>query len=337
MAIVVTGACGYIGSRIVRRIVQSDRDVIALDMAEFSPAAREVIGEDGMKRVRLVRTDISDSLQFNAIISETRPDAIIHNAFAMGMADYRPANTQGGSLLVRTGSGGEMMSELNLGYALRVNCGGMLNVLEAARLFGVRRVVYTSAFAALGMRIGELHEGRIGDEAVFAPDTMYGATKVVNEVMAKIYADKYNVDSIGFRIARTYGTNNPAPFTDFLRRVAIEEDVPLRDPDYINSYIFVDDCADAHVFACDAPTTKTRVFNLREGEYSNRDLANAIGRVLPSAKVTLVDGKGDGVPTPPIAADGIRDELGWRPGYSLDEGLRTVFNFWRERSGMPLI
>ena len=202
----------------------------------------------------------------------------------------------------------------------------------------MRRVVWTSAVLGLGTRIGDFHKEVIGDEAVFKPDTMYGGTKALNEVMAKLYFDRFGVDSIGLRIARTFGYSNPAlPFTEFNRKVALDIPVALADPDYRNSYIYIEDCADAHVWACEAPTTRTRVFNLREGEYTNRQLFEAIRKVHPRARVSLADGKSDGIPVPKLDATGLEKELGWRAKHSLEEALREIYNYWRGKEGMALL
>jgi UDP-glucose 4-epimerase len=333
MTVLVTGS-GYIGSRVIRDLVDAGHETVVFDMGRPSPACAELLGPDRLATIRWHQGDVSDSHRLTAVVGAERPEAIVHTAFAMGLSDYR-ASGAGNSGLMPGHAGRDMVGEVNLALALRVNSGGMLNVLEAARLFDVKRVVYTSAFASLGRDIMNFYHEPIGDRALFMPDTMYGATKILNEVMAKIYFDKHGVDSIGFRIARTYGTSHPAPLTDLLRRVAIGEQVDLPDPDYINSYIYVEDCAAAHVHACFAPRTETRVFNLREGEYSNRELLAAIQRVFPGAQVVLTDGPGDGIPTPRIDASGVARELGWRAPHSLDDGLRAVFGHWRTQSDLP--
>ncbi len=322
MAYLVTGGMGYIGSRVVRDLLNAGNEVVCLDPAGVTAEAREVIGEQNLGKVKLVQGDVSDAVQVFRLVKENGIDMIIHHAFAMGLADY----------------GKERVGEQHLAYALRVNCMGMINILEAAHLFNVKRVVWTSAVLALGERIGDFHKEPIGDDAVFAPDTMYGGTKLLNEVMARIYFDRYGVDSIGFRIARTFGYSNlKIPFTEFNRKVALNIPVTMADPDYSNSYIYVEDCADAHVKACEVPTTKTRVFNLREGEYTNRQLLETIRRVNPGAKVSLVQGKSDGVRVPRLYTHGLRSELGWQAKHTLEEALREIYNYWRRKEGMPLL
>jgi UDP-glucose 4-epimerase len=322
MAYLVTGGMGYIGSRVVRDLLNAGKEVVCLDPAGVTSEAREVISEQNLGKAKLVKGDVSDAIQVFRIVGENNIDMIIHHAFAMGLADY----------------GREVVGDLQLANILRINCMGMINMLEAAHLFNVKRVVWTSAVAALGLRIGDFHKEPIGDDAIFMPDSMYGGTKLLNEVMAKLYFDRHGVDSIGLRIARTFGYSNlKIPFTEFNRKVALNIPVTMADPDYSNSYIYVEDCADAHVKACEVPTTKTRVFNLREGEYTNRQLLETIRKVNPDAKVSLVEGVSDGIRVPRLDTPGLRDELRWRPKYTLEGALKEIYNYWRRKEGMPLL
>jgi UDP-glucose 4-epimerase len=323
MAYLVTGGMGYIGSRVVRDLLKAGKEVVCLDPSGVTAEAREVIGEHNLGKVKLVQGDVGDTVQLFRTVREHRIEKIVHHAYAMGLAEHDKGK----------------IGEQQLAYALRVNCTGMINVLEAAYLFGVKKVVWTSAVLALGLRISDFYKEPIGDDdAVFMPDTMYGGTKLLNEVMARLYFDKFGVDSIGFRIARTFGYSNlKIPFTEFNRKVALDIPVTMADPGYINSYIYVEDCADAHVWACEAPTTKTRVFNLREGEYTNRQLFEAIHRVHPKAKVSLIDGKSDGLPVPRLDASGVQRELGWQAKHTLDEALREIYNYWRRKEEMTLL
>ncbi|MFC2005335.1 NAD-dependent epimerase/dehydratase family protein [Chloroflexota bacterium] len=316
MTYLVTGGMGYIGCRVVRDLLNDGKEVVCFDVGGVTPQAREVIGEENLGKVKMVQGDVGDTIQVFRAVQEYGVDIIIHHAFSMGPTrDLHPA------------------------AELRTNCNGMINMLEAVRLFGLKRVVWTSALASTGNRLRDYYKEPIGDDdALFMPDRIYGATKLLNEVMARLYFDRFGVDSIGLRIARTFGYYKlETPFTEFNRKVALNIPVELVEPDYFNNYIYVEDCADAHVKACDVPTTKTRVFNLKEGTYTNRQLLEAILRVNPEAKVTLVEGISDGVPTPKTDATGLETELKWKSKHSLDEALREIYNYWRKKEGMPLL
>ena len=316
MAYLVIGGMGYVGSRVIRDLVSNGKEVICLVRTTISNEAREVIGEDDLNKVKVVPGDVSDSIQLFRAVHEHNIDYIIHTANATGpIAQSQPA------------------------YVIRTNSLGMANVLEAARLFGVKRVVWTSALAVCGARLSEFYKEPVkDDDAPYMPEAMYGATKALNEVMARVYYEKFGVDSIGFRMARCFGHSKfSIPFTEFNRKVALNIPVELVDPDYATSYIYVEDTADAHVKACDVPTTKTRVFNLLEGYYDNRQLLETIHKVNPEAKVSLVDGISDSVVVPKMDGNGLSTELGWQAKHSLEEALREIYNYWRQKENMPAL
>lgn len=318
MAYLVTGGMGYIGSHIVRHLLNAANEVICLDPAGVTPVAREVIGEENLDKVKIVQGDVSDTVQLFDVILEYGIDLIIHTAYLMGSrCELQPAS------------------------ALRVNCTGMINVLEAARLFGLKRVVWTSAIKAVGC-LRDLYREPVRDnDAIYMPDSMYGATKALNEFMAKLYFKRFGVDSIGLRLPHTFGVGKwegvIGEFAEFNRKAALNIPVTIRDPDFVTSYIYVEDAADVHVKACDVPTTKTRVFNVREGEYTNRQLVETICKINPEAQVTLVEGTHEAYRAPTMDTTALRAELGWQPKYSLEEALREIFNYFRQREGMPLL
>lgn len=327
MAYLVTGGMGYIGSRIVRDLMNSGKEVVCLDSAGITPLATEVISKEGLEKVKIITGDVSNTVPFFRVIREHGIDLIIHTAYIM-----------------------TRRSNLEPEYALRVNCMGMINVLEAVRLFGLKRVVWTSAMAAVG-RVRDLYREPIGDDdAIYMPDSMYGATKALNEYMVKLYFEKSGVDSIALRLPRVIGVpfdiSQPqgvvGKFSEFSRKAALNIPVTIKGPDFVTSYIYVDDVADAHVKACDVPTTKTRVFNACEGEYSNQQLVDTIRKVNPETQVRLEEGISSltrpvdhRVPT--MDTTGIRTELGWQPKHSLEEALRKIFNYFRQQARMALL
>ncbi len=316
MAYLVIGGMGYIGSRVVRDLVSAGKDVVCLVRSGISAEAREVIGEPNLKKVKIAPGDMSDAIQLFHAVKENHIEYIIHTAYAMGQAaEQQPAAN------------------------VRNNCLGMANVLEAARLFGVKKVVWTSALAVCGARLADFYKEPVkDDDAPYMPEGMYGATKALNEVMARVYFERFGVDSIAFRPARIFGYSKTSiPFTEFNRKVALNIPVELVDSHYATSYVYVEDCADAHVKACDVPTTKTRIFNLREGLYSNPELLSVIRKVNPEAKVTLVEGKSDSVVVPRTDASALQTELHWKAPHTLEEALREIYNYWRHKAGMPLL
>ena len=325
MAYLVTGGTGFIGSYVVRDLISAGKEAVCLQRSGVTNVFRGVVGEDKVNTVKIVQGDISNTLALFDVIAKHKIDTIIHAGFLLH-------------------SGG---SDLNPAYALQVNCVGMSNLLEAARLLGLRKIIWTSSSQALG-RIGEFYKGTIGDDAIYMPDSMYSATKMLDEFMCKLYFDRFDVDSIGLRIGFVIGVEKilgRGVFARFLKDAATDKTVTMAttDSDKMRPLCYVENISDLIVKACDAPPTKTRTFNAVEYLISCRQLAESIRKVNPKTKVIIKDGvKSEeatwvGTPEPMLDTNAIRTELGWKPKYTLEEALAKIFNYFRKQEGLTLL
>ncbi len=95
---------------------------------------------------------------------------------------------------------GELVS-LNPHYNIKLNVNGMLNILEIARIYGIKKVIYTST----GAVYGEM-EGIAVEEKPVDPPDLYAASKISAELIGQRYEDKFGID---FRIARVYFVYGP--------------------------------------------------------------------------------------------------------------------------------
>jgi UDP-glucose 4-epimerase len=326
MAYLVTGGTGFIGSYVARDLLNAGKEVVCLQRSGVTPIFRGVVGEDSVDKVKIVQGDMSNTLLVFNLVREYKIDVIAHIGFILlsgGISEAQPA------------------------YTLQVNCVGMSNILEAGRLLGVRKIVWTSSSQALG-RVGEYYQKPIGDDAIYLPDSMYSATKVLNEFMAKLYYHQFGVDSIGFRIGFILGVDKPlgrgGGFTKFLKAAATNVPVTMAamEADRVRALGYVENVSDLIVKACEAPTTKTRTFNAADYLCSCRQLVESIRRVNPNAQVTLKDGVSSeeatwgGAPNEPtLDTTGVRTELGWKPKYRLEEALTKIFNHFRQQEGLP--
>jgi UDP-glucose 4-epimerase len=321
MPYLVTGGTGFIGSYVVRDLLQAGKDVICLQRSGVTPIFRGVLGEENVKKVRVIQGDISNTMPLFHLIKDNKVDKIIHT-----------------SVLLLSGGA----SEAQPSYTLQVNCGGLNNLLEAARLLGVKKIVWTSSCQSLG-EIGKYYKEPIKDDACYKPDSMYSATKALNEYMTKHYYDKFGVDGTGFRIGLILGVDRPmgrgGSFTKFLKDVATDKPTVMAtmNADHVRTLGYVENISDLLVKACEAPTTATRVFNAVEYLVSCRQIVESMLRVNPRAKVTIKDGVSSdeatwgGAEEPPLDVSGIKKELGWQPKYSLDEAMRKIFNYFRQQ------
>jgi UDP-glucose 4-epimerase len=310
MRCLVTGGTGYIGTYVVRDLLKAGKEVVCFQRSGITPTFRKIVGEDNINRVKIIQGDQSNTLQLFNVIRE-----------------------QGIDVIVALGSAMKPLTEEQPAYALQVNCVAFNSMLEAVRLFGLKRILWASSCHALGP-VHDLYKEPIGDDnAIYRPPTMYGATKAFNEFMARIYFSKFGVDSIGFRLPLCYGAGMSG-LTEFFRKAALNIPVTIGNASVLNQVVYVEDLSAAIANACDVPTTRTRVFNIVEGHYTWRQIADTISNINPEAQVTVEEGAEQGLFLPKVDGTGLRSELGWQPKYSLEEGLRTVLNDFRRKEGM---
>lgn len=314
MRCLITGGTGYVGSYVARDLLKAGHEVVCFQRSGVTPVFRKIVGEDHLDRVKLIQGDQSNTLQLFNVIHSQAIDCLLALGFAMmPVSEEQPAS------------------------ALQVNSVAFNNMLEAARLFGLKRIVWASSCHALG-RVHEFYPEPIGDDsALYRPQTMYGATKALNEFMARHYFSKFGVDSIGFRVPLCYGVGMNV-LKDFFRKAALNIPVTIGNADVVNQMVYVDDLSAAMANACDVSTTRTRVFNIVEGHYSWRQIVDTIRKINPAAQVTIEEGTGHGLSShailPRVDDRRVRVELGWQPRYGLEEGLRMVLNDFRRNEGM---
>ena len=295
--ILITGMSGLIGG-IVRQRLEGKHDLSALNR-------RDVEG------VECHRADIAD-------LDAIRPafegvDTVVHLA---AIARAEPAWKS----------------------VLQMNVIGTYNVFEAARIFDIQRVVWASSVAVFGLPEDYDHQ-QIGNDAPHFPKFIYGACKSLNERYAQHYFNEYDVDTIGLRFTAVYGVGRTRGMSSFttqmIEAAALGKPytVPFGDDEV--DWQYVEDVSRSIVMSCSCPTTKTRVFTVKGGLWSVKEGFDYIKKLIPSADLTLEPGL-FGISwdydTTPVA-----EEIGFRPNYSMEQGIMTTINRFRQLNDLPLI
>jgi nucleoside-diphosphate-sugar epimerase len=175
MAILITGGTGFLGRHLTRHLLQSgEKDLVVLDAVPNMAAIADVAPQ-----VKVVQGDVMEVTALIDTIKKYKIDGIIHLAYFLGTGGIR-----------------------NPLPSININCIGTTNILEAARLTEISRVVYMSSVAVYPMRttVGgpELHE----DDPP-TPDTVYGACKLFNEHIAIIMPKPTDLIPSGFAPRRS--------------------------------------------------------------------------------------------------------------------------------------
>ena len=241
--VLVTGAAGFIGSTMVDRLLADGCEVVGFD--NFSTGAREFLA-DALRhpKFRLIEGDLLDAEALNAAMEAV--DTVFHFA----------ANAD-----VRFGLEHPRKD-------LEQNTIATFNVLEAMRRNGVK----TIAFSSTGSVYGEAAVIPTPEDAPFPIQTsLYGASKVAGEALIAAYAEGYGIRGFIFRFVSILGERyTHGHVFDFYKKLQTD---PTRleilgDGRQRKSYLYVQDCVDAVLFALSrAAEDKVNVFNLGTDEY----------------------------------------------------------------------
>ena len=262
MAILVLGGTGFIGPRLIRKLVERGNEVVCMDI---NPGAASFAGME--EQVRVIRGDITQFEDVVNAIAVAEPDRIINLAYLLG--------------------GGEINPHLNM----KLNILGMDNCFEAARLLGVNRVVYASSIAVSGQ------QSNFGDRLVNEDDGMFGTNqyathKIFNEFQAKMYIDNYDMAITDVRPANVTGPDKVRGSVDHVQcitRPASGEPVNFPYKSLMRLPIHVEDIAEVFTRVLLADSSHYPIYNSGGHPISLGDLAEIVQEYLPDAEITFDD------------------------------------------------
>jgi UDP-N-acetylglucosamine 4-epimerase len=180
----VTGAAGFIGSHLVERLLKLEHQVVALDNFATGTKAnldaiKHSVTPEQWERFSFVEGDIRDADGVRAVFEDFRPEIVLHQA--------------------ALGSVPRSLAEPVVSHA--VNVDGFVNVIDAARLTGTKRLVYASSSSVYGdNEDGRKVESRIGNQL-----SPYATTKRTNELYAQVYGRSYGLETVGLRYFNVFG------------------------------------------------------------------------------------------------------------------------------------
>ncbi|MEI9475294.1 MAG: NAD-dependent epimerase/dehydratase family protein [Deltaproteobacteria bacterium] len=311
MNILVTGGLGVNGVWVIRQLVSEGHRPVVYDNRY------DTLGlEDIVDKMDIVVGDISDIASIIRVLKEYGIKRIIHVASAMPDA-----------------------AKANPFIGFKVNAFGTLNILEAARIMKIERVVFTSSKAAFAPAIGEygyptykpLDENYLSWPA--PGFTVYGGAKIASELMGIAYSQTYGMEFVALRFAAIYGPGKSARHQSTGIHSQMIENAMAGKPTTIprggdarDDMLYVKDCANSIVLACFAKNLKHYLFTIGTGKgYTLNDLADSIKKVYPEAVFQIGPGE-DYKAVPGMCAvmdiSRAREELGYTPKFYLEKGVK---------------
>ena len=295
----VTGGAGFIGSHVVDAYIQAGLDVAIVDSlatgsrANVNPAAR------------LYEVDIRDGEALDRVFATERPDVVSHQAAqasVRGSMEDPPRDAA-------------------------INVLGSINVLEAARKHGARKVIYA---ATGGAAVGEPKYLPVDEDHPVAPLSPYGASKHAVEHYVALYNETFGLDTTVLRYTNIYGPRQDprgeAGVIAIFAGLMLTGGQPIVNGtgEQERDYVYVGDVARANLLALDRGSG--RMFNIGTGVSTSVNglfdmLAELTGYGEPRQHGPALSGE---VFRIFVTNDRARDELGWQPTVELHEGLRLT-------------
>jgi UDP-glucose 4-epimerase len=319
MRVVVTGGAGYIGSHVVRDLIQAGYEPIIID--DLSKGHKPSIPEG----ICFHSFDIKDTDKVYETFNKYRPQAVMHFA----------GSTEVGESVKKPGQ------------YFRNNILSGINLLDAMAEFKVESIVFSSTAAVYG----EPEQTPITEEHPKVPTNPYGESKLFFEHILARYKTAYGIRSTCLRYFNAAGAHHSEEIGEdhnpesHLIPIILQTALGLRDEvaifgtDYptadgtcIRDYIHVEDLSSAHILALKAllEGAMGSVYNLGNGQgFSVREVINTAQEVVGKSIPHKVAGRRIGDPAVLVASsDKIKRELDWKPKYSdLKIIIETAWNW----------
>ncbi len=319
MKLLVTGGAGFIGSAVVRRAVRAGHAVVTLDKLTYAGSLTNLAEVTQSPLHAFERADICDRKAVDRILAAHRPDAIMH----LAAESHVDRSIDGPAAFIET------------------NITGTYTMLEAARAywtatgqpegFRFHHISTDEVFGSLGAT------GRFTEDTPYDPRSPYSASKAASDHLVRAWHETYGLPVVLTNCSNNYG---PYHFPEKLIPVVILKalsgaPIPVYgDGANVRDWLYVEDHAEALLLVLRKGAVG-RSYNIGgENEATNLDLVRRICAILDAKRpgnrpyaeqIAFVADRPGHDWRYAIDPSRIREELGWQPSVTLDEGLeRTV-------------
>ena len=307
MKILVTGGAGFIGSHITDLLVSQGYAVEVLD--DLSSGFRENLPNS----VKLHAEDIQSSAA-SVLMKQNRYDVLVHHAAQM---DVR-------------------RSVQDPALDVSINVLGLINLMEAGRESGLKKVIFASTGGAI---YGEPEAGPQCEMHPQQPLSPYGISKLTSEKLLHFYFSEYGIQYVALRYGNVYGPRQNSHgeagvIAIFTERLLSGEPTTIHgDGLQTRDYVYVEDVARANLAALNFSGEST-AFNIGTG--METDVVTLHGKLQ---EVTGSEKKAVHGPQKPgeqrrsvLDCNQAASQLSWKPETSLDAGLRETVNWFKSRN-----
>lgn len=346
MKILVTGAAGFIGSKIAHLLAERGDDVVGIDSINDYYDVRLKYGR--LEHLLGVGKDYVD-LDWNKRYASGKYPNL--NFYRIAIDDKEALDNlfarEGFDKVVNLAAQAGVRYSITNPYSyLTSNLVGFLNILEACRNHPVKHLLFASSSSVYGMNTKAPFKET---DVVTTPVSLYAATKKSNELMAHSYAKLYGIPCTGVRYFTVYGPWGRPDMSPMLFADAISHGKPLKvfnNGDMIRDFTYIDDIANGSVMILDRPPVASQCDNEVPYTIFNIGCSHAVRLLDYIHEIELAMGKeAQKVMLPMQPGDvymtnadttKLETEIGYKPHVLLHDGIRRFID-WYQSDLNPLM
>ena len=331
MKILVTGAAGFIGFHLVKRLLNDGHVVVGLDVMndyyDVTLKQARLAEVTSHNQFQFVQTDLCDRSAMESLFDEMSFDVVVHLAAQAGVR-YSLENPHS---------------------YIDSNITGFLHILEGCRHHQIGHLIYASSSSVYGLdEAMPFSEGQNADHQL----SLYGATKKANEMMAHSYSNLYGLPTTGLRFFTVYGPWGRPDMALFKFVKAIFEERPIEvfnNGEMVRDFTYVDDIIEGMVRLLDKPASADDSFDARQPDSGTSRVPYRlfnIGNRQPVPLMAYITAIEEAIGTPAIKeflpmqpgdalatnADTTRlkDWVGFQPSTSVQDGVAQFVKWYKD-------
>lgn len=302
MKICVTGGAGFIGSHLVDSLIELGHEVVVID--NLVAGCQEFVSE----KAKFYKVDIRDQ-EIREIFKEHKFDYVFHEA-AQTMVD---------------------MSMKDPSYDCDVNLMGLINILEACRETGVKKIIMPSSAAVYG----DLDTLPLQENMQGVPSSFYGLTKLTTESYLELYRKNFGLAYICLRYSNVYGPRQGnggegGVVSIFCKLIKEGRDLVIfGDGEQTRDFIYVEDVVNANL-ACLNSVETTGIFNVSTNtSLSVNELAKHIVNSAEN-KVNIIykEARQGDIRHSRLDTRKSEEKLNWKANMPINEGIQKTVNYF---------